>query len=253
LFYFARLFYLKSLLLQRVNFTNILRADFCQFPFAKKLKHKLRVQYSCTKHFRTKKSIVKCWWNWHLVSFYLKSGAEREREREGWEEVIRGQNELSCTLYDTDKGWDVKTVRCNRVYQGLGQVTMEYYVRFWPKQFFFQMKLPTHKKMLVKKRSQNDSILTIHRLMFKPISLSTMYILVDINDLHPWGSLAVTETVLSPRSSPNPWYTLYVTYFAPLSCIGIRSSIIVNLFSREVSTISGFPCCCCCCINVRAI
>jgi len=37
------------------------------FSRQEKYKHKLPVDKSCSKLFRTKRVLVKCWWNWHLL------------------------------------------------------------------------------------------------------------------------------------------------------------------------------------------
>ncbi len=51
-----------------VNFTNILRNSFStNFLLPKKYKAILQVQKICTYNFQTKKLLIKCWWNWHLV------------------------------------------------------------------------------------------------------------------------------------------------------------------------------------------
>ena len=59
------------------SFKNILHACFCaDFLSAKNNKLKMYVQKSSKKHFLTRKLVVKCWWNWYLMSTLKLSNCE---------------------------------------------------------------------------------------------------------------------------------------------------------------------------------
>ncbi len=79
-----------------INFTNILYAPLCQYSFAKRSSN-LKFKYK--KASRTKKSRVKCWWNWHLEQIFL---VVRWLEPLWWVAELTDWSPRSCP---TTNGW----------------------------------------------------------------------------------------------------------------------------------------------------